>query len=112
MLKENEYAKCKLAVQEIITIDIQTQRLSGGPGRESFMEDIGFHLGPEDGEGLQPWRGQGRLPHKGPRLAQRQHSRKVQSVFGKYQLACGLVQRSLSGQPGLGLGLQAAILRK
>ena len=47
-----EYDNCKLIVQKISAIGIQKQgSMNEGPGCEHFLEDVGFHLGPEGREG-------------------------------------------------------------
>lgn len=50
-----------MIVQKISMMSIQKQRLlSGEPGSDSLLEDIGFQLSPKDREALHTWRAEGR----------------------------------------------------
>lgn len=49
-----------MIVRKISTINIQKQRwLSGDPGSDSLMSDIGFQLSPKDREALHTSKGEG-----------------------------------------------------
>lgn len=78
--KKKEYDNRKMIVRKISTISIQKQRwLSGDPGSDSLMSDIGFQLSPKDRPCI-PRRVREGLSWMGEELEQRHGSWNVQSV--------------------------------